>query len=423
MRHCLLLVRIICHQCFFTVRKQIMTRRILIPIAAFLFSLSLTGCIHEMPQNEPTKGAQLSQTLPLLGFADTEFGCFYMNDDILCRLDDSGNALVPLCQKPGCTHDGANCDAYYPQVRTGIGCFRGSLYLAAEQEDRFVVFRTDPNTGQREEILRLPEVEYSVRPDVVSLNAYFHENKMIALQRAGYENLQSAPEDAQKQHVFVAGLDSLKISEPFTEFLDRHYNDSYAMVSSSVCADGDILFFRGEEPFNSSMGDTAVSNHLLRADLNTGNIERVFENQEMEATTWCCREDKLCFVEQNGDFIEYDLKTGERVRKPCPAADAFSAYYYDNLIVLKCYPDLRLTAEEMAEGYNPFDKIEYTFFSEGYETLDSLSVTNGLNLAFVTKDRLYFKHPDHPDLFYLDRAAIGSGNLELKPMPMGNNET
>lgn len=414
-----------------------MKRQVIRALACLLCAVLLCACAPE-PDNKPIQtapvgepeGLPLSQRVRVTCFADTEYGYYYLDyaqDDILYRLSDSGDALAPLCQRPGCDHTDGSCDAWYPRehVLSNIGCFRGKLWLAADREDHAVVFRVDPQTGQREKAFVLPEAEYSVPPDFFYYDVYIHENRLIAVLNAAYEDLRSAPEDGYLQHAFVLELETGKITEPFAEFLSQRLSkDETVRFWQGACAEGDWLIVEGVRMIEDAQGKPCLQDCMLRANIKTGEVEKLLGGEDdVQPIAYRCKDGRLYCLDNGGDFWEVELSTGKAETIPCPVegASVNGRYFSDDLIVVTMYPDLYTPFEDREEGFNPWDRIEYSFFSGQYELLDTLSVTNGLDFEFSTKDRLYFRNPDRPELFYLNRAAIGSGDLELTPMETEEN--
>ena len=379
------------------------------------FVLTLAGCAAR-------EGLPLSQRVRVACFADTEYGYYYLDyvqGDILYRLSNSGEALVPLCQKPGCDHSGEDCDAWYPRdhVFSNIGCFRGKLWLAAERERRAVVFRIDPQTGQREEVFVLPEAEYSVPPDFLYYEVYIHENRLIAVLNAAYEDLRSAPEDGNLQHAFVLELETGRITEPFTAFLSQQIGKNFARFWNGVCAEGDWLIAKGIRMTADAQGEPRLQDCMLRANLKTGEVEKLLGGEDdVQPIAYRCKDGRFYCLDNGGDFREVELSSGKAETIPCSIEDASLAgqYFSDDLIVVTQYPDLFTPFEDREEGFDPWGRIESSFFSGQYQLLDTLSVTDGQQFEFATKDRLYFRNPSRPELYWLDRAAVGTGKLELR---------
>ncbi|MBR6378042.1 MAG: hypothetical protein IKS05_09830 [Oscillospiraceae bacterium] len=107
-------------------------------------------------------------------------------------------------------------------------------------------------------------------------------------------------------------------------------------------------------------------------------------------------------------FREMDLESG--VVKDCglPDTEIFWAQYDEDYIYAQSYYD----------GDNPI----HTFFvlTRNYELAGRIELTDGLGIAAVTSDRVYFCNAlaGAPISGYLDKSKIGTGELELIPIKM-----
>lgn len=69
---------------------------------------------------------------------------------------------IPVCDRPNCTHDSADCNAYLPQgYRSGMGCYRDKLYYYDNADPELPFYQCDKNGSGRKLLAKLnPEKKY-----------------------------------------------------------------------------------------------------------------------------------------------------------------------------------------------------------------------------------------------------------------------
>lgn len=108
---------------------------------------------------------------------------------MLMFTDKESGETVPLCNKPDCTHDSEECNAYFPELtsytNTGmdknyIQYYEDSVYIVGLSEDDYVtLYRVEADGSEWEESTRLYRTDYSATghwctPEILIADGYVY---------------------------------------------------------------------------------------------------------------------------------------------------------------------------------------------------------------------------------------------------------
>ena len=370
-------------------------------LLVIFFVVLLSACSQEQDTNVDS---WLSQ-----GFVETEQGGFYLWENILQFCPTGQTHFAPFCDEPGCAHGGPGCKAWFDSCGN-LGFDGDHLFVAEWTDDAWGLVQVDPTNGMRNRVMDFPMPDGSADLTEYACTVRFYGKTVIAQtvclsDQAGLFG---------KQQIFVTDLNSNNITQPFQDYLSQ----SYASRPFQLQIEGNVekgkLFTVAsyEEPPKPGEFIPNIQRWLTAADLKTGSIEKIVDvGQDGTQITFAFVENgRLYTVEQNGDFMERDLKTGTCNWHTCAVEKAFSACYTDNYIVLNAMP---LLYEETSGDLSAFDDNVYAFFDRNYRLLDQIELTDGTVLAFQWGDSFFFRAKDGSICGYMKSAEIGSGNLKL----------
>lgn len=128
--------------------------------------------------------------------AESEYGYYSWKDisldsgfPMLMFTDKQSGATVPLCSRPDCTHDSAECNACFPEMgadtNTGVDAYyvqyyEDSVYIIGLGEDDYVtLYRVEADGSEWEESTRLYRTDYSATghwrtPEILIADGYVY---------------------------------------------------------------------------------------------------------------------------------------------------------------------------------------------------------------------------------------------------------
>lgn len=349
-------------------------------ICALLLSL-LVGCgvsEGDDPDYSPNDRAQANHKN--WAFVETEEGCYYQSDTMVYFIPRGSDSAYPLCGKPNCTHEDESCNAY---CGWGYGYYNGLLYYITPSEnyDSIELVRMNLDGSNHTVVSHYEPQE--------CFQFYFHHGMLLMI---------------------ISGNDAPLLEDRKDRFLVIDLSDySCREVFSEYFAEGkrmEIMHFSGYRiyGYSDSYQNSGENCCLMEWNIETGE-SRVLLDQLI--ATGYATESSYYYVEPAAGFRELNLTTGEVVRRGTPMEDAWWMSADEEFIYVV--------------GFGRQNGTEYTlsFYSHDYELLDQVEMKNDIYYGYVSSDRLYFvNNADEvycPIAYYIDKADIGSGRLELKP--------
>ena len=330
------------------------------------------------------------------GFLAAEVGDYYVTNrgtgGLIYVCPKGMDRFIPLCGKPDCTHADAGCNAYV-DVGIGIGLFQNRIWtteFSSQDPDhgRCVTSRALDGTDKREDYpLPFPQLPDGSRGG--SDYSVFHNNLLIR----AIDIDESLPFEQQIERVQILDLKTGELQEPFQD----HFVPGVRLGRPIRPVDNRIF-----APEEVQEADGSVSQWLICMDLDTGEVRRLTPGDDV--SSWYLEEDKLCFVRMGSCRCVYDLETGETEEFPLEIPDAV----YERKDDYGYYV--------MGPIHNDRMDITFYFFDHDRRQIDQLDLTDGWRLMYVDDTRYWFGQFDPQGTLvsaYLDKSAIGSGNLKL----------
>lgn len=139
--------------------------------ALLILMFFLCGCMKRLPGLEERfqtddfiKGYDLSGQFERNMMDQYQEKIIYREGNWIYVYDQSTDICEKLCHKPGCNHEGAECNAYNEVRFYGSGLLQiydGEVYLIGELENQWALYKMDLNGKEKELVQKLP-VEISV---------------------------------------------------------------------------------------------------------------------------------------------------------------------------------------------------------------------------------------------------------------------
>lgn len=378
--------------------KNVVTKCLLV-----LIMLLLSGCAREPDPVVPTEqGGSCRDSIEL------STGFYYRNGNLLMRQQPGELAFSPLCADPACTHDGPDCAAWFENpgsALSDLGWFHDRIWLVVKEQNTNTCYSVDPISGARSREFVLPQAEPAGTRAHGDVGCRFTESYLAVFQAPG----RSVPVEEGMERLFVVKLDDHTVTEPFAEILEEQIHGTYPQILNDGQVLGDKLYFSASFPTQNidPMGETDTVFRAVILDLKKGSFEIIRDWDEQQ---WCTDGKVLLYYNQaNRTLCTWDLENKTESATPLPDflkdSDAFITSYDSEYLYLIEFPQ------------TIFDDSNLYIFSRDYTLLASLVLPAERTLAYDTEQRLYIKQPDGPIEFYLDKADIQSGNVELKPIP------
>ena len=296
-----------------------MKRRLLLPL--ILLALALTACASKpaaptAADFEVQPGAYRYQDIDVF-FIETEKGNYCMNPlrDYLIRFAEPGSHdFHILCNKPECKHEDTNCNAY---MDIALGYYNGHLYGVQDNNQEFTLIQMDMDATNHREIVDLPK---QFEPNGTSHlgGSYFFDN--------GFLIYVAMPPQADPDYalpVYKIQLETGATTRLFQEDIPLHTE----WPSEDVSVSNGYLYFplpqtsEGKRPY-------------AEGNLETGRIERVFEDWKRE-NSFIVNFDNVLYYHRAGvGLCEYDKATGkETVKVPMDVYYADVSYTKDYIFL------------------------------------------------------------------------------------------
>ena len=305
-------------------------------------------------------------------FVETEQGQYYLGWDQIIRFAEPGSrSFYPLCNKPNCGHGGEDCNAYTDYA---LGYWNGHLYTTTYEDNGPVVQRMDMDGANHRVITQLPE-QKDLSGNFNGGGSYFFDN--------GYLIFLAFPCTSNPDYalpVYKIQLETGETTQLFQEDIPIHTD----WPADGVSISNGYLYFplpqtsEGKRPY-------------AEGNLETGRIERVFEDWKRE-NSFIVNFDNVLYYHRAGvGLCEYDKAAGtETVKVPMDVYYADVSYTKDyiflrtldsadfNQCVLLAYDrDYNLLGKlELEKIGLRFPFLEYTTANAIYLSTDGGTITH-----------------------------------------------
>ena len=331
-------------------------------------------------------------------YLTTENVIYHRAENLLYFCLTGETVFYPLCGKPNCGHSSPDCNAWLPGG-SGIGYHKGRLYAVIQggsvdpENGSFCTLVSMEPTGEnRREELAIPSILYSDGTTGCAAYFQFHEDRLFCFLEADMD----APYAEQIHRLIVVDLETLEMNEPFKELFSKH-----ARLGIDAQAAGDCIYAKAELP----QPDGSRVFLLLELNMDSGKIRELASNFE-SITDWCIEGNMLYYLKSGEGFIEVNLDNGAVQNKGLPVEELQKAVWSDNLIC---------ALGNLSEDWNDVDVY---YFDREYRLVDQMHLTGGILPCYYGKDMLLFRiwnaQPTDMPMYFMDRAAVGSGKLELR---------
>ena len=308
-------------------------------------------------------------------FVETEQGQYYLGWDQIIRFAEPGSrAFYPLCNKPNCGHGGEDCNAYTDYA---LGYWNGHLYTTTYGDNGPVVMRMDMDGANHREVGQLPVLTAVDGARHASGELLFHNGSLFYM----YDAIETDPEWAMSIYQF--DLETGKGRWLFQEDIPLLTD----WPADGVSISNGYLYFplpqtsEGKRPY-------------AEGNLETGRIERVFEDWKRE-NSFIVNFDNVLYYHRAGvGLCEYDKATGtETVKVPMDV-------YYADVSYTKDYIFLRTL--DSAD----FNQCVLLAYDRDYNLLGKLELEKiGLRFPFLeytTANAIYFSTDGGTITHYID---------------------
>ena len=373
-----------------------MRRRLLLPL--ILLTLALTACaskpaVPTATDFEVQPGEYRYQDSDIF-FVETEKGNYYMNpsgDGLIHFSEPGSHEFHVLCNKPNCGHASADCNAF---LEIAFGYYNGHLYGVTLQ-DHFELIQMDMDGTNHRVITQLPE-QKDLSGNFSGGGSYFFDN--------GYLIFLAFPCTSNPDYALPVYKIQLETGET-TQLFQEDIPLLTDWPADGVSISNGYLYFplpqtsEGKRPY-------------AEGNLETGRIERVFEDWKRE-NSFIVNFDNVLYYHRAGiGLCEYDKATGkETVKVPMNV-------YYADVSYTKDYIFLR--TRDSADFNHQCVLLAY---DRDYNLLGKLELEKiGLRFPFLeytTANAIYLAADGGTITHYIDTSDLS--NLELLPMPDTSN--
>ena len=345
--------------------------------------LPLAACSAQKPPEQTLSGLQDPSF-----FRNQDRGCFFIetadsyyylyNEKVYFSRKDKPEFYI-LCSKPNCSHSDEECNAY---AGTALGYWAGDLYAAVLMGENKRIIRMNLDGSEHETIAPITMPVASTGASGGTYDFTFHN---------GYLYYYVA---AEPNSFFRVELSSGKTERILDELLQ---DDSG--ISQMLRFDGDnMYFFR-----------TALSGERVLYQFNSveNTLSRLWIWPENTPEAWMVNHQTVFYYSrERGTFCEYNYSTGKRAESEPQNYYAGAAYYDTDYVYLITWEDA------------DFSNKGLSFYTLDYQFLGQLEIPNGFDFDYATQDYLFFAAEMSNRLtYYLPKSSIGSGELELLPLP------
>ena len=352
-------------------------KRRLLPslLLALALALALTACaakaaVPTATDFEVQPGAYRYQDMGDF-FVETEQGQYYLGEDQIIRFAEPGShEFHVLCNKPNCGHASADCNAF---LEVAFGYYNGHLYGVTLQ-DQFELIQMDMDGTNHRVITQLPK-QYDLSGGSSGGGSYFFDN--------GYLIFLAFPSTSNPDYalpVYKIQLETVETTRLFQEDIPLHT----VWPALDVSVSNGYLYF----PLPQANAEKCA---YAEGNLETGRIERVFEDWDEMSSQIVNLDGVLHYFRAGAGLCEYDKATNqESVKFPMDVYCADVSYTKDYIFMRtsdskeftqrtlwaldRDYQLLGKVEQERIGLYFPF--LEYTTANAIYFSADGGTITH-----------------------------------------------
>lgn len=314
-------------------------------------------------------------------FFETEDGCYYQCGEYIYFIPRGGDTSYPLCGKPNCTHDDENCNAW---CGAAFGYYNKSLYAVSPGETarQYDIVKMNLDGTEHEVVA---QIEQSSNGTAMF---FFHHGLLYFYLNDGSVN--TMPEE-QADSVIIMDLSDFSCTQPF----EAYFSEGNRCVP--------LHFFEKKYyGYSDSYREPDAKHYIVELNAEAGEARELVEVQIGIAYA---TQTTYYYLEPDSGFRELDLASGELKDCGLPVEDAWWAAYDEEYIYL------------MGHARNGGKEHTLSILTRDYVLLDQIELTQGIYYHYVSTDRIYFaKNFTEQLTHYINKADIGSGELELKEM-------
>ena len=340
-----------------------------------------------------------------LDFVETQEAYYYIGQkvtedsfvNLIYFCPRGGNSFQPLCGKPNCKHEDENCNAF---CGLELGYFDGALYTTNPDMEKVEIIKMNLDGTDHQPVTT---VYPGLGTQRFGYNCRIHHGKLLIWSDIAKDRLSTERE----HHMIVVDLSDYSQSEPAADY----YNTAEY-----------VPHFMHQFYKDKAYGTVYRANDmtaLLELDTATGDVQF---REIGDATGFYVTDSVLYFFlpdasklppipgADNGELVpgfwELDLQSGEIRDCGLPVDDILNALYDEDFIYA--------TSFYSSDGK---DSTLY-FLTRDYQLADKIELTDGLGIAAVTSDRIFFygSTANQQITHYLEKSQIGSHKLTLIPI-------
>lgn len=368
-------------------------------ILFFIFIIStlfLSGCsekqINDATPSSTEKGTVSSgwRSQNCLGsyFLETDQACYNLESEMIYFAPAGSKRFSLLCSRPDCTHNNEDCNAYGGKA---LGYYNGMLYSIVVNDSGIPCFQLvsmDLNGSNHTAVCNLLMPQYPNGQRGGGYSFFFCDGYVYYVIRPSFPDYPI--------RLVRTNLITKETEEPWKDSVTPDMNGGFSCQFSDGC-------WYIEMDMTSSDGET--QSMIVRADPETGTIERILDNPDgITITGWWVEESTILYFEKGRGLCQLDLRTGEDACQLEVTGDAGGRAIYDEAFIYT-QPYISNTAPRAL-----------CIYSRDYRLLDSVALTDELFYVTATKDTIFFGTPAENGYHissYINKSDIGSGNLEL----------
>ena len=357
-------------------------------LICMMLALALTACaskpaVPTATDFEVQPGEYRYQDVDIF-FVETEKGNYYMNPSgggLIHFSEPGSHEFHVLCNKPNCGHASADCNAF---LEVAFGYYNGHLYGVTLQ-DHFELIQMDMDGTNHRVITQLPE-QKDLSGNFNGGGSYFFDN--------GYLIFLAFPCTSNPDYALPVYKIQLETGET-TQLFQEDIPLLTDWPADGVSISNGYLYFplpqtsEGKRPY-------------AEGNLETGRIERVFEDWKREDSFIVNFDNVLYYHRAGVGLCEYDKATGtETVKVPTDCSLALPQYTKDYIIVR--------TSDDDADTHRTIYAYDRNYHLLGQMELEPYGVKFP-SLQYVTANAIYFtsggKLVSYIDPHHLDRLEL-----------------
>ncbi|MDD6207357.1 MAG: hypothetical protein PUB10_02420 [Clostridiales bacterium] len=360
----------------------------------FVFLLSfflLTGCQSEGQQLE-TEGDSFDQSFYQTEYLQRMENGYYFPDPnkpgIMDFYDTETDMAMPLCNKPECTHNSDECNAYFPDssFAASFQCADRYIYRigrSAKDKGQYVLYRITPDGSSREELCNL----YKAEGEDMFANFIVHKGSIYYVLR----NISTLEERTEKVYR-VPCRKNAKVEE--AALVKGLGVDIYRMK-----AQGDNVYFQAIT-YEDKQGNGCRGN-LYKYNIRTGKTETAVENLIKDFVIV----DGIIYGDTGSSIVAYDTEKGTS-QEVWPEGKMYLSY--DGTYI---YGD---TQAFMAFDENPTKEREIIVWDKKFKEIDHISLPADDTCYFGGMDYLFAEQSGENGkvIKRFDKKQIGTGKQE-----------